>query len=161
MTTYQDTKPWIILNSAVISLALGFNKNNHNGVISACRFNGIHAQYYRVIAAETALDKKSENAYKVVRCSFENCTTRREDKKLVLTTGEYLGAFKKWREITVLTISDCVGLDSVKQLDAQSGSYERAKPYELKTKTVLGELIGCEEPELPARAPGVLSVIFL
>lgn len=116
---------------------------------------------YLGIAAETVLYKKCENAYKVVRCSFENCTTRREDKKLVLTTGKYLGAFNKRREITVLTISDCVGLDSVKQLDAQSGSYERAKPYEPKTKTVLGEPIGCEEPELPARVPGDLSVIFL
>lgn len=149
----------VVLNRPMITLSLSDRSKNYSGKISDCTFNGVRTKAYRIIGATFITGKKCEYAYRVEGCYFVNCTTGRKDKQLIGTTGTYLGAFKKEKTVTVISLSDCKGLDAVAQLNEADLACSKPKPYGRMIKTREGgERIGCREEDLPAINPGALRI---
>lgn len=149
----------IIFNRPIISLSLSDRSKNDSGKISDCTFNGVRTKAYRIIGVTFITGKKCEYAYRVEGCYFVNCTTGRKDKQLIGTTGTYLGAFKKEKTVTVISLSDCKGLDAAAQLNEADLACSKPKPYGRMIKTREGgERIGCREEDLPAINPGALRI---
>ena len=149
----------VVLNRPMITLSLSDRSKNDSGKISDCTFNGVRTKAYRIIGATFITGKKCEYAYRVEGCYFVNCTTGRKDKQLIGTTGTYLGAFKKEKTVTVISLSDCKGLDAVAQLNEADLACSKPKPYGRMIKTREGgERIGCREEDLPAINPGALRI---
>ena len=149
----------VILNWPMITLSLSDRSKDYSGKISDCTFNGVRTKAYRIIGATFITGKKCEYAYRVEGCYFVNCATGRKDKQLIGTTGTYLGAFKKEKTVTVISLSDCKGLDAVAQLNEADPACGKPKPYGRMIKTREGgERIGCREEDLPAINPGALRI---
>lgn len=149
----------VILNRPMITLSLSDRSKNYSGKISDCTFNGVRTKAYRIIGATFMTGKKCEYAYRVEGCYFVNCTTGRKDKQLIGTTGTYLGVFKKEKTVTVISLSDCKGLDAAAQLNEADLACSKPKPYGRMIKTREGgERIGCREEDLPAINPGALHI---
>lgn len=149
----------VILNRPMITLSLSDRSKNDSGKISDCTFNGVRTKAYRIIGATFITGKKCEYAYRVEGCYFVNCATGRKDKQLIGTTGTYLGAFKKEKTVTVISLSDCKGLDAAAQLNEADLACSKPKPYGRMIKTREGgERIGCREEDLPAINPGALRI---
>ena len=149
----------VVLNRPMITLSLSDRSKNYSGKISDCTFNGVRTKAYRIIGATFITGKKCEYAYRVEGCYFVNCTTGRKDKQLIGTTGTYLGAFKKEKTVTVISLSDCKGLDAAAQLNEADLACSKPKPYGRMIKTREGgERIGCREEDLPAINPGALRI---
>lgn len=149
----------VVLNRPMITLSLSDRSKNYSGKISDCTFNGVRTKAYRIIGATFITGKKCEYAYRVEGCYFVNCTTGRKDKQLIGTTGTYLGAFKKEKTVTVISLSDCKGLDAAAQLNKADLACSKPKPYGRMIKTREGgERIGCREEDLPAINPGALRI---
>ncbi len=149
----------IIFNRPIISLSLSDRSKDYSGKISDCTFNGVRTKAYRIIGVTFITGKKCEYAYRVEGCYFVNCTTGRKDKQLIGTTGTYLGAFKKEKTVTVISLSDCKGLDAAAQLNEADLACSKPKPYGRMIKTREGgERIGCREEDLPAINPGALRI---
>ena len=149
----------VVLNRPMITLSLSDRSKNDSGKISDCTFNGVRTKAYRIIGATFITGKKCEYAYRVEGCYFVNCTTGRKDKQLIGTTGTYLGAFKKEKTVTVISLSDCKGLDAAAQLNEADLACSKPKPYGRMIKTREGgERIGCREEDLPAINPGALRI---
>lgn len=149
----------VILNRPMITLSLSDRSKNDSGKISDCTFNGVRTKAYRIIGVTFITGKKCEYAYRVEGCYFVNCTTGRKDKQLIGTTGTYLGAFKKEKTVTVISLSDCKGLDAAAQLNEADLACSKPKPYGRMIKTREGgERIGCREEDLPAINPGALRI---
>lgn len=149
----------IIFNRPIISLSLSDRSKDYSGKISDCTFNGVRTKAYRIIGVTFITGKKCEYAYRVEGCYFVNCATGRKDKQLIGTTGTYLGAFKKEKTVTVISLSDCKGLDAAAQLNEADPTCGKPKPYGRMIKTREGgERIGCREEDLPAINPGALRI---
>lgn len=149
----------VILNRPMITLSLSDRSKDYSGKISDCTFNGVRTKAYRIIGATFITGKKCEYAYRVEGCYFVNCATGRKDKQLIGTTGTYLGAFKKEKTVTVISLSDCKGLDAAAQLNEADLACSKPKPYGRMIKTREGgERIGCREEDLPAINPGALRI---
>ena len=149
----------VISNWPMIALSLSDSSKDYFGKISDCTFNGVRTKAYRIIGATFITGKKCEYAYRVEGCYFVNCATGRKDKQLIGTTGTYLGAFKKEKTVTVISLSDCKGLDTVAQLNDADPTCGKPKPYGRMIKTREGgERIGCREEDLPAINPGALHI---
>lgn len=101
---------------AMIELGRGKDKNYGNSSIKNCVFDGLTAHQYFLILGSVFEKIDGYVAY-IDNCTFVNCSTGRDDGKVIMDHGNYLGAFKK--EITVKTISiapNCRGLDQVKKI---------------------------------------------
>ena len=70
--------------------------------------------------ASHVIEKISGHVVGVNKCTFLNCTTERDSKKIIKEYDTYFGLFNAIKEVHAVYISDCKGLDKVNQGNGQS-----------------------------------------
>ena len=101
---------------AMIELGRGKDKNYGSSSIKSCVFDGMTAHQYYIIIGSVFEKIDGYVAY-IDNCTFINCSTGRDDGKVIKDHDRYSGVFKK--DITVKTVSiapNCRGLDQVKKI---------------------------------------------
>lgn len=105
-----------IFSHAMIEFCRYKGKNYSSNSVKNCTFDEITAHRYFVILGNVSESIDGYVAY-VENCSFANCTTERDSGKIIKEFDDYLGAFKKRKNIKTVSIaSNCRGLDQVKKV---------------------------------------------
>lgn len=98
--------------SAGIRLHAG--KGDRRCTVKKCVFDGVDINEGFLISASIT-GKVAGYTAKVEDCDFRNCSTRRKSGKIIKTYSSYFGLFNKLNSELAVTVSNCRGLDQIKQ----------------------------------------------
>lgn len=118
------------------------NKDHNASVMHRCVFNGVDLDSIYLIEGQIIGKVFFEVAVKIEECSFYNCHTEREDKKIIKDREFYYGLFNRRVDATTASITDCTGLDEINK------GTKDVENYIIKKENSLGEIIGSSMPIL-------------
>lgn len=129
-------------------------KDGNISTVSRCVFNGMSAHNSFLIVGDI-LKNIDGYAVRVEKCDFRNCTTDRKSGKIIKEYDTYFTVFNKEKQLRVVSISDCRGLDQINKESCVNTDVV------VKTKNSVGAMIGVSMASAVAGLPGYVAASLI